>query len=73
MTEAKRRNPDIVLLALVFAFPSWINAAKPDSSNSPFASATTESRAAEYVADWVTGMRTQNLTVDWVGLWNEQT
>ena len=39
MAEAKRRNPDIVLLGLVYAWPSWIN---PDNGTSPYASPKTE-------------------------------
>lgn len=65
MTEAKRRNPSIELMGLVYAFPWWVNPAKPDSSNSPYASAATEASAAEYVSDWVTGMKTVSCCAMW--------
>jgi len=69
MAEAKKRNPDLTLLGLVYAWPSWVN---PNGS-SPFASPSTEANAAAYVTNWVGGMRdSYNLSVDWVGLWNER-
>jgi galactosylceramidase len=68
MSEAKKRNPDIVLLGLVYAYPSWVS---PGSS--PYLNNQTESNAAEYVASWVDGVKTaHNLSMDWVGLWNER-
>lgn len=72
MTEAKKRNPDIMLAGLVYSFPSWVNPTKADSSNTPYATNTTELNAATYVSEWVTGMASRNLTIDWVGLWNER-
>jgi galactosylceramidase len=69
MSEAKKRNPDIVLLGLVFAFPSYVNPA----GNSPYASNATEANGAEYVARWVDGVKARhNLTIDNVGVFNEQ-
>ena len=47
--EAKRRNPDIELLGLVYAWPAWVN---PNGS-SPFASPASEANAAAYVSNWV--------------------
>jgi hypothetical protein len=58
-----------VLLGLVYAFPNWVN----PKGNSPYASNETEANAAEYVASWLDGVKiNHNLTIDWVGLWNEQ-
>eukprot|EP01052_Picozoa_sp_SAG31_P008435 SAG31_NODE_426_length_15814_cov_25.737066_7_plen_1209_part_00 len=66
MAEAKKRNPDIILLGLVYAWPDWINPA----GKSPYESAVTEQNAATYVASWVSGVRrSHNLTIDWVGCW----
>lgn len=68
MAEAKRRNPDIVLLGLVYAWPSWVN---PSGSN-PWQSTRTEQNAADYIARWVSGCKSaHNLTIDWVGLWSK--
>ena len=70
MAEARRRNPEIELLGLVYAWPSWID---PDG-HSPYSSNDTEQNAADYMAAWVSGVkRSHNLTIQWVGLWNEQT
>ena len=68
MAEAKRRNPDIVLLGLVYAWPSWVN----PSGNNPWQSTSTEQNAANYIARWVSGCKSaHNLTIDWVGLWSK--
>ena len=67
MTEARARNPNIVLLGLVYAWPSWVNPA----GESPFVSPATEANAAEYMVGWLRGMRDlHGLGIDWVGLWN---
>ena len=64
MAEAKKRNPDIPLLGLVYAWPSWVN----PSGSSPFESPATEANAAAYMTGWVRGMRdTYNVSIDWVG------
>jgi galactosylceramidase len=64
MAEAKKRNPDIPLLGLVYAWPSWVN----PSGSSPFESPATEANAAAYMTGWVRGMRdTYNVSLDWVG------
>ena len=58
------------LLGLVFAFPSWVNPV----GKTPYAPASAVTNAANYVSAWVGGVKKRhNLTVDWVGLWNEQT
>jgi hypothetical protein len=69
MAEAKKRSPDLALLGLVSAWPAWVN---PNGS-SPWASPATEANAAAYVTAWVQGMHAaHNLSIDWVGLWNER-
>lgn len=69
MSEAKKRNPDIILLGLVYAWPSWVS----PSGHTPYDSPTTEQNAATYMANWVSGVKaSHNLTIDWVGCWNEQ-
>ena len=68
MAEAKKRNPDIPLLGLVYAWPEWVS----PGGSSPFASPQTEANAASYMTNWVRGMSQQNLTIDWVGIWNER-
>jgi len=69
MAEAKKRNSNLLLLGLVYAWPSWVN---PNGS-SPFVSPQTEANAAMYVTNWVRGMTSiYNLSIDYVGLWNER-
>ena len=65
MAEAKRRNPDIILLGLVYAWPSWVNPG--GTGKTPYANNQTEQNAADYMAAWVGGVKSShNLTVDWV-------
>ena len=65
MQEAKARNPDIQLLGLVYAWPSWIGNATVASPQWPWASSGANARAASYVVSWVTGARdVHNLTID---------
>ena len=67
MTEAKKRNPDIKLWALPWAFPGWLD---PSGGNNPYASIRA---TAAYVGEWVRAARSvHNLTIDWVGCWNER-
>ena len=69
MSEARRRSPSIELLALVYAWPAWIN----PNGTTPYANARTEQNAADYVTGWLDGVKaSHNLTIDWVGIWNEQ-
>ena len=63
----------LVAPAPLNALTHLVTPAGAGSGNSPYASNATESNAAHYVAAWVSGMRdTHNLTVDWVGLFNER-
>ena len=69
MAEAKQRNPSLSILGLVYAWPKWIN----PNGTTPYASSITENNAANYVVNWVKGMRDiYNVNVDWVGIWNER-
>eukprot|EP00039_Didymoeca_costata_P032679 m.38843 g.38843 ORF g.38843 m.38843 type:complete len:1028 (+) comp9481_c0_seq1:155-3238(+) len=68
MQEAKKRNPNITLLGLVYAWPSWIS-----NTTTPWADNTSITNAARYVTEWVIGSKqTHNLSIDWVGCWNER-
>lgn len=59
MKEAKRRNPDIKLLALAWNFPAWVG--QPNSQ-----------AGADYLVSFLTGAKQEhNLTVDYIGIWNE--
>ncbi|XP_060079232.1 galactocerebrosidase-like isoform X2 [Ylistrum balloti] len=66
MTEAKKRNPDILLYGLPWAFPGWLG----DGHDNPYTNVT---RTAEYVTRWLVGAKKfYNLTIDYVGIWNEK-
>lgn len=71
MAEAKKRNPGILLYGLPLAWPAWIGE-KSDGSYSanPYSNI---SATAAYVRKWCTGAKTHyNLTIDYIGLWNER-
>lgn len=64
--EAKKRNPDIKIYALPWAFPYWIG----NGTNSPY---TTPQRTADYIIKWIEGAKKfHNITTDYVGIWNER-
>ncbi|XP_021369107.1 galactocerebrosidase-like isoform X2 [Mizuhopecten yessoensis] len=66
MTEAKKRNPDILLYGLPWAFPGWLG----DGGDNPYTNVT---RTAEYVTRWLLGAKKfYNLSIDYIGIWNER-
>ncbi|XP_067894824.1 galactocerebrosidase isoform X2 [Heterodontus francisci] len=66
MKEAKKRNPNITLIGLPWAFPGWIGC----GDNWPY---TCPDRTAYYVASWIHGAKLyHNLDIDYVGIWNER-
>ncbi|XP_052772660.1 galactocerebrosidase-like [Mya arenaria] len=67
MVEAKKRNPDIKIYGLPWAFPGWLN--KKGQSN-PY---TYPDVTAGYIISWIKGAsKYYNITVDYVGIWNEK-
>ncbi|KAJ9439143.1 putative galactocerebrosidase, partial [Diplonema papillatum] len=72
MVEAKKRNPDIKLYGLPWAFPGWVGN-DPETgiaSNSPF---TYPNQTSSYIMQWVKGAKSQwNLEIDYIGIWNER-
>jgi len=66
MGEAKKRNPGIKLYALPWGFPGWIG----QGHRSPY---TNVKVLADYVVRWVIGAKVHhNLTLDYIGIWNEK-
>lgn len=66
MQEAKKRNPNIKLFCLPWGFPGWIG----KGTNDPY---TDPQQTANYVVKWIRGAKTvYNLTIDYVGIWNER-
>lgn len=64
MVEAKRRNSDIVLYGLSWAFPGWVSEGK----ESPWTNST-----VKYTLNWLLGAKKYyNLDIDYVGIWNER-
>ncbi|KAK7508505.1 hypothetical protein BaRGS_00000071 [Batillaria attramentaria] len=65
MVEAKKRNPNIKLYGLPWGFPGWIG----QDNGSPY---TKPEVTANYIVRWIKGAKTYyNLTIDFIGLWNE--
>ena len=72
MVEAKKRNPDIKLYGLPWAFPGWVGddpkTGKP--SGSPF---TYPNQTSTYITEWVKGAKNHyDLDIDYIGIWNER-
>ncbi|XP_065845893.1 galactocerebrosidase-like [Oscarella lobularis] len=66
MVEAKKRNPNIKLYGLSWAFPAWVG----NGSGSPF---KFPNLTSEYIVKWVLGAKKHyNLDIDYVGIWNER-
>ena len=64
MREAKRRNPSILLSALSWGFPQWVS----EGTHLPFTNST-----VRYIMNYLQAARTQhNLTIDFIGIWNER-
>ncbi|XP_046334130.2 galactocerebrosidase-like [Haliotis rufescens] len=67
MLEAKKRNPNIKLYGLPWAFPGWVGGPTRDN---PW---TDPERPAYYVLNWLRGAKAvHNLTIDYLGIWNER-
>eukprot|EP00062_Callorhinchus_milii_P018119 gi/632971232/ref/XP_007902070.1/ PREDICTED: galactocerebrosidase isoform X2 [Callorhinchus milii] len=66
MKEAKKRNPNIKLIGLPWAFPGWVGRGKNWPYDFPDVT-------AYYVVSWILGAkRHHNLDIDYVGIWNER-
>ncbi|XP_063804272.1 galactocerebrosidase isoform X2 [Pseudophryne corroboree] len=66
MKEAKKRNPNIKLVGLPWAFPGWIG----DGYNWPYYYPDV---TAYYVVSWIIGAKQyHDLDIDYVGIWNER-
>ncbi|XP_018418855.1 PREDICTED: galactocerebrosidase [Nanorana parkeri] len=66
MKEAKKRNPNIKLVGLPWAFPGWIGNGKNWPYDFPDVT-------ANYVVSWIIGAKQyHDLDIDYVGIWNER-
>ncbi|XP_073322287.1 galactocerebrosidase isoform X2 [Pagrus major] len=66
MKEAKKRNPNITLIGLPWAFPGWVGHGK--SWPYVFPDIT-----AAYVVNWILGAKQyHDLDIQYVGIWNER-
>ncbi|KAJ6661280.1 hypothetical protein lerEdw1_015417 [Lerista edwardsae] len=67
MKEAKKRNPNIKLIGLPWAFPGWVGRGKNWPYDYPDVT-------AYYVVSWIMGAKKyHDLDIDYVGIWNERT
>jgi len=66
LTEAKKRNPNIKVYGLAWAFPGWVGKGSGDPYKYP-------NITANYIRKWIVGAaRYYNISVDYVGIWNER-
>ncbi|RMB98842.1 hypothetical protein DUI87_25061 [Hirundo rustica rustica] len=66
MKEAKRRNPNIKLIGLPWAFPGWIG----KGENWPY---DYPDITAYYIVSWILGAKQyHDLDIDYIGIWNER-
>ncbi|MCJ8743896.1 hypothetical protein PDJAM_G00099610 [Pangasius djambal] len=66
MKEAKKRNPNITLIGLPWAFPGWVGHGSGWPYNFP-------DITANYVVSWVIGAKQYHgLDIDYIGIWNER-
>ncbi|XP_016319440.1 galactocerebrosidase-like [Sinocyclocheilus anshuiensis] len=66
MREAKKRNPNITLIGLPWAFPGWVG----NGGNWPY---SFPDITASYVVSWILGAKQyHDLDIDYVGIWNER-
>ena len=75
MTEAKKRNPQIKLYGLPWAFPGWV-IANPvtgvQSYSDPAGPYKYPGQTARYITEWVRGAQSEHgLQIDYLGVWNE--
>jgi len=64
MVEAKKRNPNITLYGLSWAFPGWVG----EGTGKPWTNST-----VQYTLKWLLGAKKYyNLDIDYVGIWNER-
>jgi hypothetical protein len=69
MTEAKARNPHIETYGLAESWPRWVHGPNASTSVGPL---DDPQLSAQYITEWVKGAKdVHNLTIDWVGMWNE--
>ncbi|CAG5119299.1 unnamed protein product [Candidula unifasciata] len=66
MQEAKKRNPNIKLFGLPWAFPGWIG----NGTQNPYYD---RQKLATYIFKWIKGADVyHNLKIDYIGIWNER-
>ncbi|XP_030626574.1 galactocerebrosidase [Chanos chanos] len=66
MKEAKKRNPEITLIGLPWAFPGWIG----QGGNWPY---NFPDVTASYIVSWIIGAKqNHDLDISYIGIWNEK-
>uniref|UniRef100_A0A8C8T4I7 Galactocerebrosidase n=1 Tax=Peromyscus maniculatus bairdii TaxID=230844 RepID=A0A8C8T4I7_PERMB len=66
MKEAKKRNPNIILMGLPWSFPGWLG----KGFSWPYVNLQL---TAYYIVRWILGAkRYHDLDIDYIGIWNER-
>ena len=73
MKEAKARNPSIIFYGLAWGYPQWITCTPGTLKNCTGNIYTYRDQLATYIVNWVANARAvHNLTISYVGSWNER-
>ena len=73
MVEAKKRNPNVKLYGLAWAYPQWVTCAVGTLENCTDSIYSYPEQTARYITKWIAGAKnTYGLDIDYVGSWNER-
>jgi galactosylceramidase len=73
MVEAKKRNPNVKLYGLAWAYPQWVTCAVGTLDNCTDSIYSYPEQTARYITKWIAGAKnTYGLDIDYVGSWNER-
>jgi galactosylceramidase len=68
LNEAKKRNPDILLYGLPWAFPAWVGCDAGTLTNCDDNPYKNPNQTAAYITSWVAGAKTEyDLDIDFIG------
>lgn len=73
MKEAKKRNQNILLCGLAWAFPQWVSCNPKTLENCSNDVYSHPDVTADYIVKWLQGAKAvHGLNIDYVGCWNER-
>ena len=73
LVEAKKRNPNITLYGLAWAYPQWVTCQVGTLANCTDSIYSYPEQTARYITKWVAGAKnTYGVDIDYIGSWNER-